>query len=160
MISALRLQPPRFHCKFRRIIISSFFGENSALRQWEIAGAALGTVIARRCGSDHHSVDTSLSLINVLVTESGISLGNGGDLAAEISVRVSVPVTLSDGLRGVGDSVLAMIMGRIGSQFVDGKCHLLRSLQRVSTIFITGIDILQECFIIGQTLGRATGWIK
>lgn len=115
-----------------------------------IAGAALGTVIARI---------TEVVLIGgyffVLDKRIGYRLKDVlrscGNLVAEF-LRVSVPVMLSDGLLGMGDNVLAMIMGRIGSQFVAANA-ITTVVQRVSTIFITGIAF-SGCFIIGQTLGE------
>ena len=115
-----------------------------------IAGAALGTVIARI---------TEVVLIGgyFFVLEKRIGyrlkdvLQSCGNLVAEF-LRVSVPVMLSDGLLGMGDNVLAMIMGRIGSQFVAANA-ITTVVQRVSTIFITGIAF-SGCFIIGQTLGE------
>ena len=115
-----------------------------------IAGAALGTVIAR-------VVEVLIICGYFFIVDKRIGyrvrdiFGECGDLAAEF-LRVSVPVMLSDGLLGVGDSVLAMIMGRIGSQFVAANA-ITTVVQRVSTIFITGIAFA-GCFIIGQTLGE------
>lgn len=115
-----------------------------------IAGAALGTVIAR-------VVEVLIICGYFFVVDQRIGyrirdlFAKCGDLAMEF-MRVSVPVMLSDGLLGVGDSVLAMIMGRIGSQFVAANA-ITTVVQRVSTIFITGIAFA-GCFIIGQTLGE------
>ena len=69
-------------------------------------------------------------------------------------LRISVPVMLSDGLLGVGKNVLAIIMGHIGSQFVSANAITL-VVQRISTIFITGISF-SSCFIIGKTLGEGS----
>lgn len=115
-----------------------------------IAGAALGTVIAR-------VVEVSIICGYFFLVDKRIGyrirnlFGRCGDLFGEF-VRISVPVMLSDGLLGVGDSVLAMIMGRIGSQFVAANA-ITNVVQRVSTIFITGIAFA-GCFLIGQTLGE------
>lgn len=115
-----------------------------------VAGAALGTVIARVvetgviCGyffcidkSMRYRVRDVFSPCRELVWE---------------FMRISVPVMFSDGLLGVGESVLAMVMGHIGSQFVSANAITI-VVQRVSTIFITGIAFA-SCFIIGQTLGQ------
>ena len=69
-------------------------------------------------------------------------------------LRISVPVMLSDGLLGVEENVLAIIMGHIGSQFVSANAITL-VVQRISTIFITGISF-SSCFIIGKTLGEGS----
>lgn len=115
-----------------------------------IAGAALGTVIAR-------VVEVVIICGYFFVVDKQIRyrvknlFGSCGDMAMEF-LRISVPVMLSDGLLGVGDSVLAMIMGRIGSQFVAANAITV-VVQRVSTIFITGLAFA-GCFVIGQTLGE------
>lgn len=115
-----------------------------------IAGAALGTVIAR-------VVEVTIICGYFLLVDKRIAYRikdvfcKCGDMFGEF-VRISVPVMLSDGLLGVGDSVLAIIMGHIGSQFVAANA-ITTVVQRVSTIFITGIAFA-GCFIIGQTLGE------
>lgn len=115
-----------------------------------VAGAALGTVIAR-------VVEVGIISIYFFAIDKRICyrvkdiLCKCQDMIKEF-VRISVPVMLSDGLLGVGDSVLAIIMGHIGSQFVAANA-ITTVVQRVSTIFITGIAFA-GCFIIGQTLGE------
>lgn len=114
-----------------------------------VAGAALGTVIAR-------------------VVETGIVVGcflknkkfryrlrdlfmPCGDLVLDF-LRISVPVMLSDCLLGLGDNVLAIIMGQIGSGFVSAN-SITTILQRISTIFISGLSF-SGCFLTGQILGE------
>lgn len=117
-----------------------------------IAGAALGTVIARVtefvmiCGyfllidkRVHFRLKDIFAPCRELVNE---------------FLRISVPVMLSDGLLGIGDNVLAMVMGHIGSQFVSANA-ITMVVQRISTIFITGIAF-SGCFITGKTLGEGS----
>ena len=59
---------------------------------------------------------------------------------------------LSDSLLGLGDNVLAIIMGQIGSGFVSAN-SITVLVQRVSTIFISGLSF-SGCFLTGQTLGE------
>ena len=114
-----------------------------------VAGAALGTVIAR--------------IVECAIV-SGYFFTNGkvryrlrdmllpcGDLLGEF-LRISIPVMLSDSLLGVGESVLAMIMGHIGAGFVSANA-IANVIQRISTIFITGLSFA-GCFMIGNTLGE------
>lgn len=114
-----------------------------------VAGAALGTVIAR-------IVETGIILV--------CFLGNKrfryrlkdlllpcGDLVMDF-LRISVPVMLSDCLLGLGDNVLAIIMGQIGSSFVSAN-SITVLVQRISTIFISGLSF-SGCFLTGQTLGE------
>lgn len=115
-----------------------------------VAGAALGTAIARVvemsviCGY-FFGVDRKIRYRLCDLRQ------KCGDLLREFW-RISMPVLVSDGLLGVGDSVLAIIMGHIGSQFVSAN-SITAVTQRVSTIFISSIAFA-SCFIIGQTLGE------
>ena len=115
-----------------------------------VAGAAIGTVISRIaevgiiCGYFYlHEKKVHFRLRDLFIP--------CGDLVREF-FRISVPVMLSDGLLGVGDNVLAAIMGRIGSSFVSAN-SITNIVSRVSTIFITGLAYA-GCFITGQTLGE------
>ena len=59
---------------------------------------------------------------------------------------------LSDTLLGLGDNVLAIVMGQIGTNFVTAN-SITNVIQRVSTIFITGLAF-SSCFLTGQVLGE------
>lgn len=114
-----------------------------------IAGAALGTVIAR-------VVETSIILLFFFKDKSihyrmKDFLSPCGDLIPEF-IRISVPVMLSDTLLGLGDNVLAIIMGQIGKSFVSAN-SITMVIQRLSTIFITGLAF-SSCFLTGQVLGE------
>ena len=125
------------------------FGKFGAPRMG-VAGAALGTVIAR-------IVETAVICGYFWVVDQRVRyrvkdlLSPCRDMVGEF-LRVSVPVMLSDGLLGVGDNVLAVIMGHIGSSFVSANAITV-VVQRISTIFITGLSY-SGCFIIGKTLGE------
>ena len=62
---------------------------------------------------------------------------------------------LSDTLLGLGDNVLAIVMGQIGTNFVTAN-SITNVIQRVSTIFITGLAF-SSCFLTGQVLGERRG---
>lgn len=125
-----------------------------------VAGAALGTAIARL-------VETGVILTFFLRNQKlryrlRDLLRPCGDLVMEF-LRISVPVMLSDCLLGLGDNVLAIIMGQIGSGFVSAN-SITVLVQRVSTIFISGLSF-SGCFLTGQMLGegrtedaRRQGW--
>ena len=115
----------------------------------EIAGAALGTVIARivECG-----IVCGYFFLNRKVGYRVCDIGMRCREYVGEFLRISVPVMLSDGLLGVGESVLAMVMGHIGASFVSANA-IANVVQRVSTIFITGLSY-SGCFLIGQTLGE------
>ena len=115
-----------------------------------VAGAAVGTVISRIaevciiCGYFYLYDRTVHFRFRDLFLPCR-------DLFREF-LRISVPVMFSDGLLGVGDNVLAAIMGRIGRNFVSAN-SITNVVSRVSTIFITGLAYA-GCFIIGHTLGE------
>ena len=64
---------------------------------------------------------------------------------------------LSDTLLGLGDNVLAIVMGQIGTNFVTAN-SITNVIQRVSTIFITGLAF-SSCFLTGQVLTADGGFI-
>ena len=115
-----------------------------------VAGAALGTVVAR-------VLETSIICGYFFVWDTHIRyrvvdiFGQCRSLVGEY-LRISLPVLVSDGLLGVGDNVLAIIMGHIGQQFTSAV-SITNTTQRVSTIFISSISFA-SCFMIGQVLGE------
>lgn len=114
-----------------------------------VAGAALGTVIAR-------IAEASIMCIYVFRVDRKLCyrikdlFGKCADMIQEF-LRISIPVMLSDSLLGIGESVLAVIMGHIGSQFVAANA-ITGVVQRLSTIFISGMAHA-GCIITTQTLG-------
>lgn len=115
-----------------------------------VAGAALGTVTAR-------VLETGIIAACFFVSDRQIRyrlrdiFGTCGDLLGEY-LRISLPVLISDGLLGVGDNLLAVIMGHIGAAFV-AAASITNITQRVSTIFISSMSFA-SCFMIGQVLGE------
>lgn len=115
-----------------------------------VAGAALGTVIAR-------VLETAIICGYFLTEKHHIGYGVFGlfgkcrGMLREY-LRTSIPVLVSDGLLGVGDNALAVIMGRIGDQFVAAT-SIINVTQRVTTILISSISFA-SCFMIGQVLGE------
>lgn len=67
-------------------------------------------------------------------------------------ITVCLPVFVSDMLLALGNSVLAMIMGRIGKDFVSANSITIVT-QQLSTVFIQGI-CHSGCIITGHTLGE------
>ena len=114
-----------------------------------VAGAALGTVIAR-------VMETSLLTWAFLHNKRVLYqlrdfLLPCRDLVPTF-LRISVPVMLSDCLLGMGDNMLAIIMGQIGSSFVSANA-ITTLVQRTSTIFISGLSF-SGCFLTGQMMGE------
>ena len=125
------------------------FGKFGAPRM-ETAGAALGTVIARVvelcmiCGY-FFFVDRQVGYrLRSL-------LDKCGDMVGEY-IRVSIPVLISDGLLGLGNNAVAMVMGHIGAAFVSANAITVVT-QQLSTVFIQGISFASS-IITGQTLGE------
>lgn len=125
------------------------FGNFGAPRMG-VAGAALGTVIAR-------TVEMAIICGTFLFFDKSVGYRirdffmKCRDMVKEY-IRVSVPVLISDGLLGLGNNIVAMIMGRIGTGFVSANAITMVT-QQLSTIFIQGISF-SGSIITGHTLGE------
>ena len=125
------------------------FGKFGAPRM-ETAGAALGTVIAR-------IVEAAVICGSFLIVEQRVHYRlrdlfcKCGDMMLEYA-RISVPVLISDGLLGLGNNTVGMIMGHLGATFVSANA-ITAVTQQLSTVFIQGISFASG-IITGQTLGE------
>ncbi len=125
------------------------FGHLGAPRM-EIAGAALGTLIARIfelvfiCGFFFFRDKRAAYRLRHLFTPCG-------DLAKEY-LRISIPVLISDGLLALGNNSVAMIMGRIGDVFVAAN-SVTMVVQQLSSVLTQGISNASG-IITGHTMGR------
>lgn len=125
------------------------FGKLGAPRM-EIAGAALGTLIARIfellfiCGHfflrDKHIGYRFRHLFM-----------RCGDLLREY-FRICIPVLISDGLLALGNNAVAMIMGRIGRTFVAAN-SMTMVVQQLSSVLTQGISHASG-IITGHTMGE------
>ena len=124
------------------------FGKLGAPRM-EVAGAAVGTLISRTfeflfiCGY-FLFFDKKVSYRVKMI------LMKCGDLLKDY-LRISIPVLVSDGLLAFGNSAVAMVMGRIGKEFVSENA-ITMVVQQLSTVFIQGISNASS-IITGHTLG-------
>lgn len=118
--------------------------------QMGVAGAALGTLISRAmeflviCGwflFGDRSVGYRIR---------DLFMHCRGLLAEYL--RISLPVLVSDTILGLGNSAVAMVMGRIGSSFVAANA-ITNVTQQLSTTFVQGIS-QASCIVIGHTLGE------
>lgn len=116
----------------------------------EIAGAALGTLIARLfelafiCGY-FFFIDKRIAYrIKHLFTRCG-------DLVREY-LRISIPVLISDGLLALGNNTVAVIMGRIGRTFVAANA-VTTIVQQLSSVMIQGVCNASG-IITGHTMGE------
>ena len=125
------------------------FGKLGAPRM-EIAGAALGTLIARIfelfviCGY-FFFVDKRIGYRLRSLTM------KCGDLLGEY-IRISIPVLISDSLLALGTSAVAMVMGRIGQAFVAAN-SVTTVVQQLSSVLTTGISNASG-IITGHTMGE------
>lgn len=125
------------------------FGKFGAPRM-EIRGAALGTLIARVfefvfiCGY--------FFLLDKKVKYRMKDLFMKCSSLVRDYIVVSIPVLVSDSLLALGNSAVAMVMGRIGTGFVSANSITVVT-QQLSTVLIQGI-CHAGCIITGHTLGE------
>ena len=125
------------------------FGHLGAPRM-EVAGAALGTLLARL-------VECSVVLIYFFGIQKDVRyrirdiFSKCGDLISEY-LKISIPVLISDSLMAFGNTAIAMIMGRIGSSFVSAN-SITAVTQQLTTVLTQGIS-QASCIMTGHTLGE------
>lgn len=132
---------------FNYVFIFGKFG----FPRMEIAGAAVGTLIAR-------GVEFLITFIYLMKIESQLKY-RLKDLFMKIDralikeyVKIGSPVIVSDGLLTFGNNALAMIMGRMGSSMVSAYAICNVTVQ-ISTVFISGISSASSV-ITGNTIGK------
>ena len=125
------------------------FGHLGAPRM-EVAGAALGTLLARL-------IECSIVLIYFFFIQKEVHyhirdlFGKCKDLVSEY-LKISIPVLISDSLMAFGNTAIAMIMGRIGSTFVSAN-SITTVTQQLTTVLTQGIS-QASCIMTGHTLGE------
>ena len=125
------------------------FGKLGAPRM-EIAGAALGTLIARVfellfiCGYFFLKDKRIEYRLKDLMM-------NCRDLVKEY-FRISIPVLISDSLLALGNNAVAMVMGRIGQAFVAAN-SVTTVVQQLSSVLTQGISNASG-IITGHTMGE------
>ena len=125
------------------------FGKLGAPRM-EIEGAALGTLIARGyefifiCGY-FFFFDKKIKyrIKHLLLKCSGL---------LREYIRVSIPVLISDGLLALGNNAVAMVMGRIGKDFVAANSVTV-VVQQLSSVLTQGTSNASG-IITGHTMGE------
>ncbi len=125
------------------------FGKLGAPRM-EIAGAALGTLIARV-----FELVIICGYFFIFDKRIGYRFKNifmkCGDLISEY-IRISIPVLISDFLLALGNSAVAMVMGHIGKAFVAAN-SVTTVVQQLSSVLTQGISNA-SCIITGHTMGE------
>lgn len=125
------------------------FGKLGAPRM-EVAGAAVGTLIARIfefsmiCGYlffKDKEIEFQLKDIFAPV----------GSLWNEY-IRISIPVLISDGILALGNNSVAMVVGRLGESFVAANA-VTTVTQQLSSVMIQGFS-QAGAIVTGYTLGE------
>lgn len=115
-----------------------------------IAGAALGTLIARVfeagmiCGYLFFKDQCIGFRLKHLFLKTGDLLGE--------YIRISIPVLISDGILAIGNNTVAMVIGRLGVTFVAANA-ITSVTQQMSTVMIQGV-CQAGAIVTGQTLGE------
>lgn len=125
------------------------FGKFGAPRM-EIAGAALGTLIAR-CSEFlvtyiyilHIDHDLGFRLKHLLKNPSGEFYGNYFKLGA--------PVLVSDALLGLGSNIISVVLGHMGAAVVAANA-ICQVIDRLMTVIIQGISNASS-IIVGHSIG-------
>ena len=116
----------------------------------EVAGAALGTLIARL-------FETGMILGYLFIRDEKILFRlrdifmKTGSLLGEY-IRISIPVLISDGILAFGNNSVAMVIGHLGATFVAANA-ITSVTQQLSTVVTQGVS-QAGAIVTGQTLGR------
>ena len=137
------------------------FGKFGAPRM-EVAGAALGTLIARLFEAGMILGYLFLRDKKILFKVRDIFMKTGSLLGEYI--RISIPVLISDGILALGNNSVAMVIGHLGATFTAANA-ITSVTQQLSTVVIQGVS-QAGAIVTGQTLGRegkektvAQGWL-
>lgn len=124
------------------------FGKFGAPRM-EVAGAAIGTIIARL-----FEVIIVFGYLLFIDKKIGFKIRDffikTRSLVGEY-IRICIPVLISDAILAFGNNTVAMVIGRLGATFVAANA-ITTVTQQFSTVLIQGIS-QAGAIITGQTLG-------
>ena len=116
----------------------------------EVAGAALGTLIARLFEAGMILGYLFLRDKKILFRVCDVFMKTGSLLGEYI--RISIPVLISDGILAFGNNSVAMVIGHLGATFVAANA-ITSVTQQLSTVVIQGVS-QAGAIVTGQTLGR------
>lgn len=125
------------------------FGKCGAPRM-EVAGAAVGTLVAR-------IFEFSVICGYLLFKDKEIGY-RIKDLFAPVGklwkeyIRISIPVLISDGILALGNNSVAMVIGRLGENFVAANA-VTTVTQQLSSVMIQGFS-QAGAIVTGYTLGE------
>ena len=115
----------------------------------EIEGAAIGTLISR-CFEFCFNCGYFLLVDKKVGYRIRDLFRKCSDMMHDY-ITISLPVLISDAILGLGTNVVAMVMGRIGSDFVAANSSTMVT-QQLSTALIQGIA-QAGCIVTGHNLG-------
>ncbi|MBR5967795.1 MAG: MATE family efflux transporter [Lachnospiraceae bacterium] len=124
------------------------FGKLGAPRM-EVAGAAIGTLIAR-------IFEASCILGYLFLKDKEISfrvkdlLMKTESLIGEY-IKICIPVLISDGILAIGNNTVAVIIGHLGKTMVSANA-ITAVTQQLSTVVVQGVS-QAGAIVTGQTLG-------
>ncbi len=124
------------------------FGKLGAPRM-EVAGAALGTLIAR--------LFEAIMIVGYLLFVDKRIMFRLRDIFMKTSsllgeyIRISIPVLVSDAILAIGNNSVAMVIGHLGAAFVAANA-ITSVTQQLSTVVIQGVS-QAGAIVTGQTLG-------
>ncbi len=124
------------------------FGKLGAPRM-EIAGAAIGTLIAR-------IFEAGVIMGYLLLKDKEIGfrikdfLMKTGTLVKEY-IKICIPVLISDGILAIGNNTVAVIIGHLGKTMVAANA-ITSVTQQLSTVVVQGVS-QAGAIVTGQTLG-------
>ena len=127
-----------------------FIFGNLGAPEMQIAGAALGTVIAR-------VVEAAIIGIYVFKVEKNVGMrikdlfGSCGGLLRTY-VKYSIPVFISDAMLALGNSMTSVIIGHISTEYVAANA-IVATVLRLSTVFTQGLGQASG-IMTGNSLGR------
>lgn len=115
----------------------------------EVAGAAIGTLIAR-------IFETSVIVGYLLLKDKRINFKlrnlfmKTGTLIGEY-IKISIPVLVSDAILAFGNNSVAMVIGHLGATFVAANA-ITSVTQQLSSVLVQGVS-QAGAIVTGQTLG-------
>ncbi len=119
--------------------------------QMGIAGAALGTLIAR-------SAEFLITVIYVFIIDKTLGLRlrhlrkNPSPPFIKNYLRLGAPVLVSDALLGLGGNMISIVIGHMGSAIVAANA-ICMVIDRLCTVVIHGVAIASG-IVTGNTVGR------
>lgn len=124
------------------------FGKFGAPRM-EVAGAALGTLIARLFEAGMILGYLFIKDKKILFRIRDIFMKTGSLLGEYI--RISIPVLISDAILALGNNSVAMVIGHLGAVFTAANA-ITSVTQQLSTVVIQGVS-QAGAIVTGHTLG-------